>query len=52
MVVHPMALGAFLYARKTGIPWASVALAPVSLYSIYDPPVLSGVPFAERLARC
>lgn len=52
MVVHPMALGAFLYARKTGIPWASVALAPVSLYSIYDPPVLTGVPFAERLARC
>jgi rhamnosyltransferase subunit B len=31
------------------MPWASVALAPVSLYSIYDPPVLAGVPLAETL---
>ena len=44
LVTHPMALAAFLYARKTGIPWASMALAPMSLYSIYDPPVLAGVP--------
>ncbi len=50
LVLHPMALSAFLYARKTGAAWASVALAPMSLYSIYDPPVLSGVPFAEGLA--
>ena len=50
LVVHPMALSAFLYARKAGAPWASVALAPMSLYSIYDPPVLAGVPFAEGLA--
>lgn len=50
LVTHPMTLSAFLFARKTGIPWASVALAPVSLYSIYDPPVLAGVPFAESLS--
>jgi len=50
LVTHPMALSAFLLARKTGIPWASVALAPVSLYSIYDAPVLSGIPFAGKLA--
>jgi len=50
LVVHPMALSAFLYARKAEKPWASVALAPMSLYSIYDPPVLSGIPFAEALA--
>lgn len=50
LVTHPMALAAFLYARKTGIRWASLGLAPTSLYSIYDPPVLAGVPFAEKLA--
>jgi UDP:flavonoid glycosyltransferase YjiC (YdhE family) len=50
LVIHPMALSAFLFARKAGAPWASVALAPMSLYSIYDPPVVAGVPFAELLA--
>ncbi|HKT58637.1 MAG TPA: glycosyltransferase [Gemmatimonadales bacterium] len=50
LVVHPMALAAFAFARMSGMPWASAALAPVSMYSVYDPPVLAGVPFAERLA--
>jgi len=50
LVVHPMALAAFAFARMSGMPWASAALAPVSLYSVYDPPVLAGLPFAERLA--
>ncbi|HXH49869.1 MAG TPA: glycosyltransferase [Terriglobia bacterium] len=51
LVTHPITLAAFLLARKTMIPWASVALAPMSLYSIYDPPVLAGVPFAETLVH-
>jgi len=50
LVLHPMALAAFAFVRMSGLPWASAALAPVSLYSAYDPPVLSGLPFAERLA--
>jgi rhamnosyltransferase subunit B len=50
LVVHPMALAASAFARMSGMPWASAALAPVSLYSAYDPPVLAGVPLAERLA--
>jgi rhamnosyltransferase subunit B len=50
LVVHPMALSAFAFARMTGIRWASAALAPMSLFSVYDPPVLPGLPFAERLA--
>jgi UDP:flavonoid glycosyltransferase YjiC (YdhE family) len=50
MVVHPMALAAFAFVRMARMPWASAALAPVSLYSVYDPPVLSGVPFADRIA--
>lgn len=50
LVVHPMALAALAYARMTRMPWASAALAPMSLYSVYDPPVLPGVPFADRMA--
>jgi len=34
------------------MPWASLALAPVSMYSVYDPSVLVGLPFAEWLASC
>lgn len=50
LVIHPMAFAAFAFARMSGLPWASAALAPVSMYSVYDPPVLAGLPFAERLA--
>jgi UDP:flavonoid glycosyltransferase YjiC (YdhE family) len=50
LVIHPMALAAFAFARMSAMPWASAALAPVSMYSVYDPPVLAGLPFAERLA--
>jgi UDP:flavonoid glycosyltransferase YjiC (YdhE family) len=50
LVLHPMALAAHAFVRMAGIPWASAALAPMSLYSVYDPPVLAGVPFADRLA--
>jgi UDP:flavonoid glycosyltransferase YjiC (YdhE family) len=50
LVTHPIAYAALLLARKKGIPWASVALAPISLFSIYDPPVAPNIPFAGRLA--
>jgi rhamnosyltransferase subunit B len=50
IVTHPVTLAALLLARKSGIPWTSIALSPVSLFSIYDPPVFTGVPFAEKLA--
>ncbi len=52
VVSHPITFGAFLYVRKTGVPWASVAMAPISLLSAYDPSVLNGLPFAERLVEC
>ncbi len=50
IVTHPITFSAMLVARKTGMPWASVALAPVSMFSGYDPSVLTGLPFAETLA--
>ena len=37
-----------IVAEKTGIPWASYVLAPLSFFSAYDPPVLPPYP---RLAR-
>jgi rhamnosyltransferase subunit B len=37
-----------IVAEKTGIPWASYILAPLSFFSAYDPPVL---PMYPRLAR-
>lgn len=49
IVTHPVTLAALLFARKAHIPWASAALSPVSLFSVYDPPVFTGVPFAEKL---
>ncbi len=50
LVTHPVTLSAFLFARKTGMRWASVAVAPVSMLSAYDPCVYPGIPFAEWLA--
>jgi len=49
IVTHPVTLSAFLVARKLRLPWATTALAPASLYSAYDPPVLAGFPLAEKL---
>ncbi|HZQ69367.1 MAG TPA: glycosyltransferase [Terriglobales bacterium] len=49
LVIHPIAVAALLLARKSGCPWASVAVAPMSLCSAYDPPVFSGLPLAEKL---
>ena len=49
LVIHPIVVAALLFARKSGCPWASVAVAPMSLCSAYDPPVFAGLPFAERL---
>src|ERR1041384_2504036 len=39
LVTHPAAPAGPLVGRKTGIPWISTVLAPLSFYSSYDPPV-------------
>ena len=49
IVTHPVTLSAYLLARKSSVPWAYVALSPASLYSVYDPPALTGFAFAEKL---
>ena len=51
VVTHPLAIAAQLLARQRGRPWASTVLSPLSLFSTTDPPVFSGVPFEQSLAR-
>jgi len=46
--------GELIYAgpivgEKTGIPWASYVLAPLSFFSAFDPPVLPPYPFLAKI---
>jgi UDP:flavonoid glycosyltransferase YjiC (YdhE family) len=50
IVTHPVAYGMLLAARASGRPWASVALAPLSLFSASDPAVYPNLPFADAVA--
>lgn len=38
-----------LVAEKLGIPWVSSAMAPISFFSVFDPPVLPIFPFLAKL---
>ncbi|HEY8227633.1 MAG TPA: nucleotide disphospho-sugar-binding domain-containing protein [Pyrinomonadaceae bacterium] len=39
LITHPAAPAGPLVGYKTGIPWISTVLAPMSFFSSYDPPV-------------
>jgi rhamnosyltransferase subunit B len=39
LITHTAAPAGPLLARKTGLPWISTILAPLSFFSAYDPPV-------------
>ncbi len=39
LLTHPISFAGPLVAQKTGIPWISSVLAPVSFFSAYDPPM-------------
>lgn len=38
-----------IIAEKTGIPWISYVLSPMSFFSAYDPPVFAPYPFLAEL---
>jgi len=40
LITHPLVLTASLVAEKKGARWITVVLSPISLFSVYDPPVL------------
>lgn len=39
LITHPASPAGPLVGRKTGMPWISTVLAPLSFFSAYDPPV-------------
>lgn len=40
LVTHPISFAGPIVAEKTGIPWISSVLSPMSFLSVFDPPVL------------
>ena len=51
MITHPITFAAPLVAQVRALPWASTVLAPMSLFSAYDPPVLAPAPALIHLRR-
>jgi rhamnosyltransferase subunit B len=51
LITHPLTYAAQLFAEKHAakMAWMSVALAPSSLWSAYDPPVLPPMPWLAKL---
>jgi rhamnosyltransferase subunit B len=49
LVTHPLPLVGPIVAQKTGIPWVSSVLAPVSLFSAYGPPVGPRMPSLQKI---
>ena len=49
LVTHPAAPAGPLVGHKTGIPWISTVLAPLSFFSAYDPPVPPFLPWTNKL---
>jgi UDP:flavonoid glycosyltransferase YjiC (YdhE family) len=51
LVTHPLSLPAPLIVEQTGIAWVSSVLAPISLFSAYDPPVPPQLPALYHLLK-
>lgn len=49
LITHPLTFAAPLIAEKRNLPWLSVALAPASFMSAYDPFVFPQAPILSRL---
>lgn len=51
LVTHPVTFAGPLVAQKQKLRWASTVLAPISFFSIYDPPVPPAAPELAVLFR-
>jgi UDP:flavonoid glycosyltransferase YjiC (YdhE family) len=49
VVTHPLTFAGGIVAEEAGLPWVSTILAPLSLFSRYDFPVVPPFPNAWRL---
>ena len=51
VITHPIAFAGPIAAEKACVRWASTALAPLSMFSQHDPPLISGYQFLFHLYR-
>lgn len=51
LVSHPVTFAAPAVAQVLGLPWIATVLAPMSFFSVYDPPVLAHAPHLAALRR-
>lgn len=49
LVSHPIAMALPSLAAQRGLPWISSVLAPISMFSAYDPPVIAPAPWLRHL---
>lgn len=49
LVSHPVTFAAPVVAEQRRLPWASVVLAPASMFSVHDFPVLAPAPWVKSL---
>lgn len=49
LITHPIIFAGPIVAQKTGIPWISTVLSPISFMSAFDPPVLQTLPVSRNL---
>ena len=51
LLSHPLPLVAPIVAETTGVPWVSSVLAPMSLFSVYDPAVNAQLPWLQPFLK-
>ena len=51
LVSHPLTVTMPMVAEKRGLPWAATILAPLSLMSMDDPPLIAGAEWLRSLRR-
>jgi UDP:flavonoid glycosyltransferase YjiC (YdhE family) len=51
LITHPAAPAGPLIGRKTGMPWISTVLAPLSFFSVYDPPIPPVMQWTTRVFK-
>jgi UDP:flavonoid glycosyltransferase YjiC (YdhE family) len=51
LLTHMLSLAAPPLVEKTGIKWVSSVLAPISFFSVYDPPVIPQMPSLYHLLK-
>jgi rhamnosyltransferase subunit B len=51
LVTHPLTFAGPLLAQKTGLPWASSALSPMTMFSAHDPSQFPAAPWMLWVRR-